>query len=1354
MPTNSTHPNFSCYNYERSTLNNAMCKIAKKFANLAQQKIAMLGPPFVSNKLIGVLLAIWLVCPNPGFAFARLQNSSFVVESRTPLALRITSTTGFLPPLIRLEREFRCANIWHTKLDWQVADSLQWRISDNQTEAELLIPAGSLKAGTHCFVLVDQGTGQRGPNWSAVVKAPTPPRNLTVHHTPEFRIAWEASYGVPFTRLQLLDTLAGYPLLIWDVTTAARELHPERLGLSPVPTGARRTLRITNSADSTPATAISPWTTARIALPPDSMQGPQPLLPLANTILDDNLGQEFQWSAVPGAQQYRLEIFRFQDSMWTTCFQQSTNMLAIQLPSGSLCPGKLAWRVSAWLPHKWLQGESVLCSLARAVQPVQFTLRTLWENDTLLVQDATIRALPMFTQREEIAHSGQDGPGRAHLNLKEGLWEIQIQAQNFEPISFPLRSPLPRQMSIWLNPQPQQREPTSPIAQIISGQIRTENNNAPGPGSVQTWDLNGNLLAETNSDALGNFFLPINSNPSQIQISLPGRRAWMQKFATTPRTITAHLPAGSLVIGGIITRLHTHSDTEQYLQSLPQQLVKATHETTKQSLFAQTNNRGSWSISLPITGNWRVESFHQGDTIFQTVLFENSSGNQEKILDINFVSSARLQVVARAPNSNPPPSVQVFLIHRGSIAQQAIAVLQGQWYVHEFPQLEAGSYLVRIAGQGITSQQSLPVNIPLQSDFTTRNLYSTDTLQLMTAQGRLILHLNTPAHAGAKWQAQIPHAPFLQSGDTLQSAGIGSLLVRASRADSTWLAVYQHWSNADSSVIIPQDTLDFPFRDISQPNQFLSHPDSSIVLRLLAPIARTDSSWALIQKGRGTELLSNSERRGDTLHFRIPAGSYANKISYSICARSGQTQWCRGLENQTGIALSFPSRPFRLHWPFTDTLRLAVGSSINLKPLVADQEGYPYTEFFSGGQLNWSLHGNGFSITTSHNSSQAQLRSRQTGTARLQVSATHGVHSDSVILNLRSLPADSLKSLRLGFTRPPPWLAGDTIELRAMGLNDEASSWEVNADFSLHPPQAGRIHGSALILDSLFLGPLQIFAQTGNLQDSSGVEVLARVPANSSDRFFHHDSNTFVHIPDSAWTGHGHLLLRLLMLKQNHIAPAPVEMGLVLGNFYALDFPLAIPSRAPRLLFAVADNETAITEYHAQNRTHSQHHVGQLLTRRAYADSMNFNRTTLPNGRAALSVNPRCGHPLYYGMVGQDQRNLKPWLRLLPNPFSPFVIATADGNENPGQAVQFYPFLKDATQVLVSLRIFNTAGERVRVLMDNSILPIQQHTLWWNGISDSGRLVRNGRYLVVMEVRRQAGGKVEAREISYSVVFQ
>ena len=98
-------------------------------------------------------------------------------------------------------------------------------------------------------------------------------------------------------------------------------------------------------------------------------------------------------------------------------------------------------------------------------------------------------------------------------------------------------------------------------------------------------------------------------------------------------------------------------------------------------------------------------------------------------------------------------------------------------------------------------------------------------------------------------------------------------------------------------------------------------------------------------------------------------------------------------------------------------------------------------------------------------------------------------------------------------------------------------------------------------------------------------------------------------------------------------------------------------------------------------------------------------------------------------------------IRYLPNPFSPEMDTDADGVA--GLAIHIKVTSKLSRTPFLTVRIYNLLGDLVRVVRRGQ--PVAKETdllIRWDGLTDDGRLARNGRYLVRTELE-DGGGRIE-----------
>ncbi len=104
------------------------------------------------------------------------------------------------------------------------------------------------------------------------------------------------------------------------------------------------------------------------------------------------------------------------------------------------------------------------------------------------------------------------------------------------------------------------------------------------------------------------------------------------------------------------------------------------------------------------------------------------------------------------------------------------------------------------------------------------------------------------------------------------------------------------------------------------------------------------------------------------------------------------------------------------------------------------------------------------------------------------------------------------------------------------------------------------------------------------------------------------------------------------------------------------------------------------------------------------------------------------------------------FLRLKPNPFSPNVDSDRDGT--PGLKIELLVASRDTRRPFVTIQIYNILGQKVRTLIDRH--PENKDQLLhfnWDGLTDDGRMARNGRYVVKVDVSDATGTKSKIKTV-------
>ncbi|MDB5049393.1 MAG: Carboxypeptidase regulatory-like protein [Fibrobacteres bacterium] len=315
-----------------------------------------------------------------------------------------------------------------------------------------------------------------------------------------------------------------------------------------------------------------------------------------------------------------------------------------------------------------------------------------------------------------------------------------------------------------------------------------------------------------------------------------------------------------------------------------------------------------------------------------------------------------------------------------------------------------------------------------------------------------------------------------------------------------------------------------------------------------------------------------------------------------------------------------------------------------------------------------------------------------------------------------------------------------------------------NPVVTLVPPQAGTVRELQVDLDRRFIGPVRILARQINADGSEaatelgayrdsltrGLNVGQTLTLGDTTRRLFHDPAFEMYVPDSAFSGPPQALLRLNTRNVAKTFSSGITYA-VSGNLYEISNPSGVAfAKRPRLTLglptAAGDRKTSLERFDLAD-----------LDWKAMADSVSADTNSF--GAPALSADMREMDGSYYGLLTASQGLTAGEVQVMPNPFSPLVLAARDGNTQYGARIRLHPESDRSAEVTVSVKIYNLDGELVRLLVDHKTVPKATVDFYWDGKADGGRWARNGRYLLKVTVGT-VGSTKQKQTIKSVVLFQ
>ena len=86
--------------------------------------------------------------------------------------------------------------------------------------------------------------------------------------------------------------------------------------------------------------------------------------------------------------------------------------------------------------------------------------------------------------------------------------------------------------------------------------------------------------------------------------------------------------------------------------------------------------------------------------------------------------------------------------------------------------------------------------------------------------------------------------------------------------------------------------------------------------------------------------------------------------------------------------------------------------------------------------------------------------------------------------------------------------------------------------------------------------------------------------------------------------------------------------------------------------------------------------------------------------------------------------------------------------------MRYTPYIAGYNSVQVQIRIYNMTGDEVRTLVHNQDQSTANYSVAWDGLDKYDNMVRNGRYLVVLELKNPHNAKLLQKLVKAVVVFK
>jgi hypothetical protein len=797
----------------------------------------------------------------------------------------------------------------------------------------------------------------------------------------------------------------------------------------------------------------------------------------------------------------------------------------------------------------------------------------------------------------------------------------------------------------------------------------------------------------------------------------------------------------------------------------------------------RTDLRGDYSFSVD-TGQYQVKVIAPGKTAPDSVIVQIDKPRSTLTRDIEVGALASVQgiLVLTPPAPVNPALVTVSLLKSPSLALFASVTPSSvggaiAWSLDGVPD---GAYRLTcgLPGYGPSTEPQVTV---------AGGVWVTGVeIPMKVADKSLTFNMARGAEAvTGTIRLLTPEARDLEAGKKLSPTASGTYTFDAVPDSLDLLPIAHHTFElpavgaADTTVTLPLAFSHTP-RDLT-----LAKGVAGLVLRTPAKI---DEAFVVFGYGAPADTLrltqAQADAAGDSVTFAAKPGNQGGELTYYFVVRSGAYVYSNEAPDRRFHAQVGPSLELAyLDVSLGDTLRLpakslceivvhAYDAGGRLLDSLVDERGR--VAFSAGSHLPVDLQGKAARrLLLATGGAQPPLaKTGQAGTAAKAGAAGSPTPWDNVAV---TVVLDSVqKTLKLPARVVPgrinKLVVGSTLGdaqaipspapfgLFITGFDTTATPplpLVPNPEVFLDPPEAGVVSEQQVTLDPRFIGPVRVLArhvngdgsfaasELGAGRDSllRGVNVGQTLAYGDTARLFTHDPQFEIEAPDSLLAGPGQAVLRVYRRALAKSFTSGVT-DVVAGRIYEISNPSDAAFAKP-LRLRLGIPQPYLGRAGAIKRFDTERLAWKDLPDSGTADLNAF-------GRAALSDTVDTLDGSYYALISRSKSLSAGALDIMPNPFSPLVLAARDGNTQYGARIRLRPESDKSAEVTVSVRVYNLDGELVRLLIDHKTIPKAPVDFYWDGKTDSGRWARNGRYVV--KVTLTATGTRDVKQVIKPVV--
>lgn len=976
----------------------------------------------------------------------------------------------------------------------------------------------------------------------------------------------------------------------------------------------------------------------------------------------------------------------------------------------------------------------------------------------------------LTSESGEAFDSRSDAGGRVIAGVKPGRYRLSLSRDDYTPRPDTLLDLAARQTlnlgTLVLNR----------ATGLLTGTVASASGNLPG-AKITVSDENGNALRSLLSDGNGRFQALMPPGAYVVTAAFAGMVGGQQSITLKQSSeLRFLLQAGaSIVRGRVRLRVSGSSDPPSPVKGAK---VRLGHAETSNFQATLTDVNGEFSFSTAETGEFYLAASLEDQADPDSVAFAlgDERATVERDLTLRALLNLQGSVQLNPDTALDPSALSIALIDYSldKVVRGGRAFRDSSGLRFLVENVADGHYRLSASGGGYATE--------IEPEFFVEEGVATPkpSLSLGKNSGALIFTLRGGDSAlPGRIRIYSPITAGLRSGDTLKPAGFGTYQLSAAPDDSDRIPLIRMSQIVEKNGNKPVEiTVTCPFSHRQAPEK---QKDGRYVFLLQEDLG-LDSGYLILEAQNG--LRQTLSLRGDDVRFnagvlqipaRLPAG--ATRLSYwFVIYQGGSTYADEDPSLRHTLDLFKPGELAEIRLDVSDSIRLPEKSRSVITLSAFDSRGRSLDSVLAArGALRWK-HTGGQAFTlrqpnakslqfTLESGLAATLGNEDDGESRASARRARALGEEawdtlSLIASLDGLERGMIVAARIdqaqiNFVSVATSL-GDveqiesprSLTLRLLAFDTTYSPplpLSPNPSFVLDPPESGVLRGVELALDSDFIGPLRIRGRhafpDGKILEAElrpGVDALSRglnvgqtVTPGAKGRLLRHGTQLILFVPDSLVGGEAATVLRAYRRAMPKTFTSLKEAA-VAGDVWEITNPSATPLRSRMTLGLTVPNSL-------RHRSNALRRFDAIALDWLPLDTLatEFDGRLRPIARA--QVKGLDGN--YWAILSASGELEASDLRVTPNPFSPRVTALRDGNTKPGTRIRFRPDSRESPEVTITLAVYTLEGERVRLIADHQTHPKSVIEYYWDGLTDDGRVARNGRYLLALTLMPTGGGR-------------